>query len=61
MNPIRINIRVSKLWRFRVWLAFRFLTLATMALPKNAAFSTRNNKHLADPMQDQSYNELRLH
>jgi hypothetical protein len=54
-------MRISRRWRFRVWLAMRLMGLATMALPKNAAFSARSVNRLADPNQNDQYEGQHLH
>jgi hypothetical protein len=61
VSPIKIKVRISRMWRLRVWLALRFMSLATKVLPKNAAFAYRANANLADPMQDQDYDGQPLH
>jgi hypothetical protein len=61
VSPIKIQVRISRMWRLRVWLALRFLSMANKVLPKNAAFAYRSNANLADPMQDQDYEGQPLH
>jgi hypothetical protein len=61
VSSIKIQVRISRMWRLRVWLALRFLSMANKVLPKNAAFAYRSNANLADPVHDDMYDGQPLH
>jgi hypothetical protein len=48
MAPIIIKIRVSRMWRFRVWLSIKMMEFATHILPQSIAVDSTGQKITGD-------------